>query len=573
VNWEHLRAFLWLRWRLRVNQNKRAGAANVWIQRVILFFGFAAAGVMLLGSFLVGLLAMTKASPTVLMLVWDGMVVLFLFVWMTELLVELQRSELLAMDKFLHLPVSLNGAFLINYVGSIFSPGVVIVFSAMVGFSAGLLISRGITMIGLFPLLFAFIVAVTSIAYQFRGWLASLMVNKRRRRTIATIAGLVFVLIVQLPNILTQPWRSRSRDRNVRSQQRLSMEEVGRIAERINRIVPLGWLPYGAMTSSEGRFSPSLLGALGLGLIGAASLRRSYMTTLRLYRGEFTERASVRQRPASRSLSQVSEGSTSFLERRLPWVTEETSAVALACFRSLVRAPEASILLLSPVFMLFIFGSVFLRGNASPPELVRPLVATGGIGLVLLILGQLAGNQFGFDRNGFRSYVLSPVDRENILIGKNLALAPLAVGLTMLVVGILQVALPMRIDHFLATLTQTVPMYVLFCIVENFLSMLAPMPIAPGSLKPSKPKGIQVLIHVGFMFLFPMALSPVLIPLGIEFLLSRSREVTWVPAYLLFVLIETVAVLALYRVAVKSQGEIFQRRERRILEVVTTKAE
>ena len=67
MNWEHLRAFLWLRWRLRVNQNKRAGAANVWIQRVILFFGFAAAGVMLLGSFLVGLLAMTKASPTVLM--------------------------------------------------------------------------------------------------------------------------------------------------------------------------------------------------------------------------------------------------------------------------------------------------------------------------------------------------------------------------------------------------------------------------------------------------------------------------------------------------------------------------
>src|SRR5207249_2839736 len=141
-------------------------------------------------------------------LVWDGAVIAFLLIWMTELLVELQRSELLAMDKFLHLPVSLNGAFLINYLGSIFSPGVLVVFAGMVGLSLGLLVSRGLAMLGLFPLVAAFIVAVTSIGYQFRGWLASLMVNKRRRRAIVTIAGLVFVLIFQLPNLLTQPWRT-----------------------------------------------------------------------------------------------------------------------------------------------------------------------------------------------------------------------------------------------------------------------------------------------------------------------------------------------------------------------------
>src|SRR5262245_47218393 len=166
---------------------------------------------MLLGSFLTGLFLLPRVPAPVLMLVWDGVIVLFLFVWMTDLLLELQRSELLAMDKFLHLPVSLNGAFLINYIGSIFSPGVLVVFAAMIGLSTGLLLSRGLIMIGLFPLVAAFILAVTSIGYQFRGWLASLMVNKRRRRAIATIAGLVFVLMVQLPNLLTQPWRARQR--------------------------------------------------------------------------------------------------------------------------------------------------------------------------------------------------------------------------------------------------------------------------------------------------------------------------------------------------------------------------
>ena len=612
MNWEHLQAFLWLRWRLRVNQNKRAGAANVWVQRVLLAIGLVAAGLMLLGSFLMGVFLLPRVSAPVLMLVWDGVIVLFLFVWMTELLVELQRSELLAMDKFLHLPVSLTGAFLINYIGSIFSPGVIVVLAAMVGLSGGLLLSRGISMIGLFPLVTGFILTVTAIGYQFRGWLASLMVNKRRRRTIVTIAGLVFVLIVQLPNLLTQRWRPRQLpedriemqkeierlDRDLaankiekgeyrkqsqavrnkyrnRRRSNLELEHVVRAAEGVNLAVPIGWLPYGAKTSAEGRLLPSILGTLGLTLIAAASLRRSYITTLRLYRGEFgSSRPSQRHKgPVGMVEADAASPSPAFLERRLPWLTEEASVVTLASFRSLIRAPEARILFLSPVFMVLIFGSMILRGNADPPELLRPLIATGGIGMILLILSQLAGNQFGFDRNGFRTYVLSPVDRRNILIGKNLALAPIALGLTFIFVLLVQLVYPMRIDHFIATLVQPVPMYFIFSIFENFLSMLAPMPVAPGSLKPVKPKGIQVLIHLGFLFLFPLALSPTLIPLGLEFLLNWTGWSTWFPVYLAVILAECAAVAALYPAALDWQGGILQQRERQILEVVTSKSE
>jgi len=612
MNWEHLRAFLWLRWRLRVNQNRRAGTANVWVQRIFMIIGFLAAGLMLTASFLAGLLVLPKVSSPVLMLVWDGVIVLFLFVWMTELLVELQRSELLAMDKFLHLPVSLTGAFVINYLGSIFSPGVIVVLAAMVGLSAGLVLSRGISMIGLFPLVTAFILAVTAIGYQFRGWLASLMVNKRRRRAIVTIAGLVFVLLLQLPNLLTQPWRVRQlpqdriemqreiekldralaakeiekgeyrkqaqavrkkyRDRNSSS---WKLDDVARIAGGVNIAVPIGWLPYGAKTSAEGRVQPAILGALGLTLIAAASLRRSYVTTLRLYRGEFGSGRPNQRHKAPAAIPDVAAASLSpaFLEKRLPWLSEQASVVTLACFRSLTRAPEAKMLFLSPVFMVLIFGSMVLRGNANPPELLRPLMATAGIGMILLILSQLAGNQFGFDRNGFRSYVLSPAMRRDILIGKNLALAPIALGLTFILVLVVQLVYPMRIDHFVATLIQPVPMYFIFCFVENLLSMLAPMPVAPGSLKPVKPKGIQILIHIGFLFLFPLALSPTLIPLGLEFLLNWSGWSSWFPVYLAVILAECAVVAALYPTALDWQGGILQQRERQILEVVTSKSE
>jgi hypothetical protein len=353
----------------------------------------------------------------------------------------------------------------------------------------------------------------------------------------------------------------------------LKLEDVAGVARTVNLVVPFGWLPYGAMTLAEGRVLPAALGALGLTLIAAASLRRSYVTTLRIYRGDFSNES---QRPrAAEAVAQPGAVSASpaFLEKRLPWLTEEASAVTLASFRSLIRAPETRILFLSPVFMVLIFGSMFLRGNSNPPQLLRPLMAIGSIGMILLVLSQLAGNQFGFDRNGFRTYVLSPAARRNILIGKNLALAPIALGLAFTVIFLVQLAYPMRIDHFLATLIQAVPMYFIFCMVQNLLSMFAPMPVAPGSLKPVKPKGIQILIHLGFFFLFPIALSPTLIPLGLEFLLNWLGRATWFPLYLAVILGECVAVGALYPVAMDWQGGILQQRERQILEVVTSKTE
>src|SRR5262249_39269747 len=157
------------------------------------------------------------------------------------------------------------------------------------------------------------------------------------------------------------------------------------------------------------------------------------------------------------------------------------------------------------IFMLVIFGGVFLRSNSTPPEFMRPLIASGGISMLFYTMSGLAGNQFGFDRSGFRVFVLSSATRRDILLGKNLALIPFVLGLASMVVVLLQVVYPMRIDHFLAVLLQMVPMYLVYSLVANLLSILAPMPIAPGSLRPSKPKGMTLLIHFAFMFLFPFA--------------------------------------------------------------------
>ena len=156
MNWEHLKTFLWLRWRIISNRNRRAGAASVVLQSIFIFISIAAGLLAFIGGIAGGLFGLPQLSSPNVMLVWDAVVVLFLFFWMTELMIELQRSELLSLDKFLHLPVSLSSAFLINYVGSISSAGAFIFLPMMIGLAIGLVFSKGLAMILLFPLIAAF---------------------------------------------------------------------------------------------------------------------------------------------------------------------------------------------------------------------------------------------------------------------------------------------------------------------------------------------------------------------------------------------------------------------------------
>jgi len=607
VNWQQLKTLIWLRWMLRSNQKRRAGWGATLVQNfIVVLAGLGAVSAFSI-ALVVALFPLRNVSPDVLMYVWDGVVLGFLAFWLTELTVELQRSELLSLEKLLHLPVSLSGAFVINFVSSFNTPSVVLFLPAMLGLALGLVFSRGPGMLLLLPLIAGLFMMVTAVTHQFRGWLASLMQNKRRRRTVIALASIVLMLFFQIPNLLNftgffgRPDRadrqeSRKLERalvsgqitNDEYEQRMKPIREERQARaagtqhtlRIaNTVIPLGWLPYGARAAAEDTALPAVLGAFGMALVGAASLRRSYRTTLRLYTGDFSSRASkqVKRHAVPKTVRAprnvgTTGATTAFLERQLPWVSEQASAIALAGFRSLTRAPESKTMLLSPIIMVVIFGSMFLRNSSNPVELLRPVMASGAITLVLITLSSVAGNQFGFDRNGFRTFVLAAAPRKDILLGKNLALLPFGVGLGMVPVVLLQLAYPMRIDHSIAVLTQNVSMYLIFCIVANYLSILAPVAIAPGSLKPAKPKGMAILIHLAFFLLFPVAFSTTLLPLGIEFLLGRLG-VGYIPAYLMLSILELLLVAHLYPMFLEIQGRMLRNREQRILEIVTAKVE
>jgi hypothetical protein len=169
------------------------------------------------------------------------------------------------------------------------------------------------------------------------------------------------------------------------------------------------------------------------------------------------------------------------------------------------------------------------------PETLRPLPAFGAMAMILFCMVQLVGNQFGFDRSGFRVFVLCAAQRKDILVGKNLALAPLPLALGTVMVALVQALYPMRLDHLLAL--------------------------------------IPILLHLAFTFLFPLALLPTLLPLGVELALDALGWVKGVPIFLILSLLECVAVVYVYRLALTWQGAWLHASEQKILETVTTKAE
>jgi len=347
--------------------------------------------------------------------------------------------------------------------------------------------------------------------------------------------------------------------------------QVARTVKLVNLFLPPGWLPLGVASAAEGEVLPALLGMLGLTLIGTASLWRSYHTTMRLYTGQFS--SGEKRATVAVPLAKGGKSSTDLLERELPWVSRQAAAIALASFRSLTRAPEAKMMLLTPIILVIVLGGVFFRQSSNVPEGARPLSAFAAMAIILFSLVQMAGNQFGFDRNGFRVFVLCGAQRSDILLGKNLALAPLALALGLILASLLQVFQPMRLDYFLAVLPQFLSMYLLFCLLANALSILAPMRIAAGSFKPANMKAIPVLLQLAFMFLFPLALAPALLPLVVQLLWEQLQWIDAAPVGLLLSLVECVAIVYLYRLVLTWQGYWLQTREQRILEIVTTKAE
>jgi ABC-2 type transport system permease protein len=240
--------------------------------------------------------------------------------------------------------------------------------------------------------------------------------------------------------------------------------------------------------------------------------------------------------------------------------------------RSLLRAPEAKMMLLSLLIVAVIFGTSLVAGSRSQiPATFRPLIAMGVIMLLSLSLSQIFQNQFGFDRDGFRTLILSPARRRDILLGKNLSLAPLMLGIGAVGLVALEFVAPLPITHFLASLVQLVTAYLIVCVVGNFTSILLPSAVRAGTFRSSTTTFTFALLRLVAVAALGAGLSLLLIPIGVDLIAHSLDFAKLVPFYLILAILELAAVVALYRLLLETQGLLLQSREQKILQAVTSK--
>ena len=580
MNWEQLRAILWLRWRLTRNQFTRGGQLNAVLSVLLGALLLMGSGVLGIVSIFVGALVVAKTSALVLLVIWDGVVFAFLIFWLSGLMVEIQRSESIDIPKLLHLPVTLPQVFIFNYAVSHFTPALLLMLPGMIGLCLGLTLGAGWVMAPLLGVLLSLMFLITAWTYCLRGWLAALMVNKRRRRAIIVWLTLVLVLVGQLPNLLVHsrlfPKQQRKPPPAVHAggkPARPPASPAGLVLPetfiQAHLIVPPGWVGYCAMELKQRRMSTALATTAAACLLGALGLLRAYRLTLKFYLGAEGERAAKPRRPERRPAS----GSW-LLEQTLPGLPDDTAGLALATFLSLLRAPELKMAAVMPiVFVVLGLSMSFAAPKGHSPRRWTDFAATGAIVLAGFSLGPTMSNMFGLDRNGFRSLVLLPTRRQHILLAKNLAFLPFAVvtGLLLLVVAAWLARL--SVSAIATGFVQLPTCFILFCVFCNLCAILVPYRFAPGTLQAKKPKPIVFLAVLCVMLMVPMISPLILIPPGLQLLFASLGWAPWLPVNLLSALVILAGVVGLYAALLPFQGQLLQKREQIILREVTEEVE
>lgn len=586
-----------MRRRILVNRVKRTSKLANTLFGLLVLLGVCVS----LGSFalalILGINALPGADPVDLMLVWIVLTIAFVFFWAIGLMTDLQRSDAMSFRNLLHLPVSLGWVFLYNYLSSFVSISAAIFLPGMVGLCLAMVIVYGPPMLLSLALVLGMFGMVTALTYQLRGWLARMMENKRRGRNIVAAITVTFVVLLQVPNLIHLSVSSSRRaererveaehaesepgteDTEVSPEERLAVlraeqdsekAEVDRIASLCAAIIPVGWLPYGVRSAFDGHWIRSLLCLAGMLIVAALSLRRSYRKTLAsLTSGGDGGDGGAVALPSPAPRTELVRKPL-MVERHLPFAGERETGIAFASLRSLLRAPEARMILLSPIIIFALFGIMLAKNPAlDSMKNFAPLLSLGATAMGLLSISQLLQNQFGLDRRGFRAYVLSPVPRHLILIGKNLGTAPLGLGIGLLALVGLQFFVPLDVSHFLGACLQLLSAYMLLCLVGNTFSILAPLRLKEHGVKAANVKMKTIVQQVFSVFLIPIVLSPLLIPYGVEFLVSGESWARGVPVYLILHGLELIVVFLLYSWLIRRQGELFQSDEQQILETLT----
>lgn len=474
--------------------------------------------------------------------IFFSILVLAYLVWST-LPLGIGSSRQFDPGNLLLYPISLRKLFAVDLLSEIASLQSIFAVPAMIALGVGAGIARGRLLAGVLISLLAVVFGV-ALSKWISTSVGSLIRRKRTRgetllALIGVIAGLGGALFGQIAPILFR---------------------------HADSISWLRWTPPGALAYAlthglrRGNMPAYALALIGVAAYAAILIAISYWLTRRaILGGGRLRRAPVRSQAAATS---------DYVGWRIPLLPPVISAVLEKELRYLVRNAQVRMMTVMPLILIVIRmmnGRRFNQVNSGATNFGTDfykygegLMATVGVLYVFLVLGGLFCNQFAFERGGMRTFILSPIDRKSVLIGKNVAFSILALVFS---VGLLSINEIVFRDLSLKTAVFVALSWVIFAalmsVMGNSLSMRFPKRMKFG--KRLNVSGVVGLLLIPMVFL--LALGP-LAATAVGYV-ARSVPLEYV----------TLAVLAMlsvsfYLLMIGAQGDELQKRELEILEAV-----
>ncbi len=479
-----LTAIAWLRWRLFVNSLRSTRGTLELISRIMISFAFAIGGFG--GAFGMGIaayLAISAGKPGLLALpLW------FVFIfWQAFPIMATAFTNNPDSSDLLRFPLSYSSYFLVRMAYGAFDPATAL--GSL--WSFGILVGVGFARPELLPWTALVLLAFAAFNLLFMqmvfAWVERWLAQRRTRE----IMGILFVLLMlsfQLIGPLVRHFEGRSGAAAQKSAQRY-----------VDVLAPVqGMLPPGlaADAIAQAVYSRFMTAFSSLALLCALALIVDYCLHLRLraqYRGEnLSEVAAASVVPKDRSL-------------HLGWILPGFSAPVAAVFEKeilyLLRSGPMLITLIMPLFVLVVFrfgamnavrhSGVFL---ARTPDMAFPAAAA----YTLLMLTNLAYNNFGGDAGGIQFFYASPVRFREIVLAKNLTHAGiLAVEVFVAWIAVSFLYGPPAIDVTIAALSGLLFAAPINFAAGNLLSIYTPKKLDYSSFGRQRASQTTVLISLG----------------------------------------------------------------------------
>jgi hypothetical protein len=418
-----LRALVWLKWRLFVNaMRSRRGAANR-VATILGTLGALALSLVIASGFGVGVYliivnrseggrrataglardAATGASVEVLLMLFMFMCMIYLM-WACVPL-SIGGGQQFDPGRLLLYPVSLRKLFVIDLLSELTSLASIFAAPAVFAIALGAGLAHGrvaaALAVGVCAMLFG--IALTKLLATVIGTL----MQKKRTRGEALLA--LFGIVGALSGVLF-------------GQAEHFVKGLDSFPDAL-LFTPPGAVAVGLANGTGESYALSLAVLLGYAFVVTALTYK--VATVALRGGGGGRRPAAVRAETSGTATTTKAGGW-----RLPFGSEELSAIFEKELRYALRNAQLRTMAAMPIILTLSFKLIGMRrggGAASALPLSFAPYAEGssaalGVLYGFLITSAISSNLFGYESGGMRAYVLSPVARSKILLGKNLAM-------------------------------------------------------------------------------------------------------------------------------------------------------